>query len=168
MKKPKYQDIIEAIGAANLAPLAGNIPTLKFIIVQDKKKIEQLAEAAQQGFVGNVSYIIVVTSIPTECERSYGTRAKKYCPQQAGAAIENLLLKTTDLGLATTWVGAFSDTTVKNILKIPDNIIVEGMFPIGYPVRKEKQKKKINLDQCLYFDKWKNEFMTPRKRPEPM
>jgi len=47
-KSADWRDIIKAIDAARLAPYAGNIPTLKFIIVTDEEKIKQLAVACQQ------------------------------------------------------------------------------------------------------------------------
>ena len=48
------------------------------------------------------------------------------------------------------------------------DVIASGAIPIGYPVRKEKQKKKMHLDNCLYFDKWKNKHMVPIRKPEPL
>lgn len=166
-KKPDWRKIIDAIEAASKAPFAGNIPTVKFILVSAKEKIAELAEAAQQDFVAATEYVVVVCSDNSQIERSYDERGIRYSRQQAGAAIENFFLKLTDLGLATCWVGAFSDETVKNALQIPDNIEVEAIFPIGYempPVN--KQRKKPDLDNTLYFDVWKNKYMKPIKKPE--
>jgi nitroreductase len=162
-KKPDYRDIISAIEAASIAPLAGNIYAVKYILVQDKEKIKALAIAAQQDFIKDVDYVLVVCSDKKELVRSYYHRGEIYSRQEAGAAIENLFLKITDLGLATCWVGAFSDETVKRILKIPDEIDVEAMMPIGYELGKGKQQTKPNLDNVLFFDEWKNKFMKPRR-----
>ncbi len=158
-KKPNWRDIIKAIDAARLSPLAGNIPTLKFILVSEKEKIKELANACQQNFVGKAEYIVVVCTDPTQVVRSYGERGYKYASQQAGASIENFLLKITDLGLSSCWIGAFSDEDVKRILKIPENIIVEALFPVGYEIGKSKQKQKPDLDAILYFNEWKNKYM---------
>ena len=38
-RKPDWRDIIECVDAARHAPLAGGIPTLKFILVSNKEKI---------------------------------------------------------------------------------------------------------------------------------
>lgn len=165
-KKPDWRKILEALELAALAPLAGNIPTVKFILVSEKEKIEELAKAATQDFIAQAQCVVVVCSDPTQCERSYGKRAERYCRQQAGAAIENLFLKLTDLKLATCWVGAFSDITVKRILKIPDNAEVEAILPIGYEMGKITQRKKPDLDDVLFFNKWKNKFMTKKRMPE--
>ena len=165
-KSPDYGKILEAINAANKCPLAGNIPTLKFILVLDKEKIKELATAATQDFVASVHYVVVICSNPADCVKSYGERGERYTLQQAGAAIENFLLKITDLKLATCWVGAFSDVTVKRILGIPEEVNVEGIFPIGFEMGKQKQRSKTDLNNCVYFDKWNNKYMKPISRPE--
>jgi len=165
-RKPDWRKIIEAIEAGTKAPLAGNIPTLKFILVSDKEKIAELAEAATQDFVATAHYVVIVCSDKTQCVRSYDERGEIYSRQQAGAAIENFLLKITELGLSTCWTGAFSDKTVKRILQIPEDIDVEALFPIGYEMEKTKQRTKPNLDSCLFFDVWKNKYMKEIRKPE--
>jgi nitroreductase len=168
-KTPDWRDIIKAIEAARQVPLAGNIPTLKFIVVTEDDKIRELADACQQDYVGTTKYIVVVCSDPKQCVLSYGERGEKYCRQQAGAAIQNFLLKLTDLGLATCWTGAFSDDQVKKILQIPENVEVESIFPIGYEMPpKSKPRPKPDLDQCLYFNVWKNKYMKGIRKPEAL
>lgn len=161
-KKPDYKDIILALEAAAKAPLAGNIYGIKYILVSDKQKIIELAEASQQDFIADVSFLIAVCSDKKNLVRNYYDRGKIYARQQAGAAIENLMLKLTDLGLATCWVGAFSDETVKRILNVSDDIDIEALLPIGYELGKNKQKNKPNLDDVIFFDTWKNRFMRPK------
>lgn len=165
-KKPDYKRIIEIIEAGTLAPLAGNIPSLKYILVQDKEKIKALSIGAQQDFIEDADYVIVICSDKQFLEKNYYDRSKMYSRQQAGASIENMLLKITELGLATCWVGAFSDETVKRVLDIPDSVDVEAMLPIGIELGKGKQRAKPNLDRVLYFDLWDNKYMKPRKITE--
>jgi nitroreductase len=164
-KKPDWRKIIKAIDKARLAPLAGNIPSLKFILVSDKDTIKKLSKATNQEFVSQVHYIVVFVSNNKQLVRAYDKRGKRYCRQQAGAAIENFLLKIEDLGLSTCWVGAFADNSVKSILKIPEKLDVEALFPIGYAAQDDKQRKKPELDACLYFDKWDNKYMKPLRKP---
>ena len=119
-KKPPLGKVMKAIESASKSPLAGNLPALKYILVTDKGKIQELAQAAQQSFISKVSYIIVVCSDKKFLEEYFADRADSYAKQQAGAAIENFLLKVTDMDLASCWIGAFSTETVKRILKIPE------------------------------------------------
>jgi nitroreductase len=157
--KPDWRTIIECIDSARYSPMAGNNYSLKFILVDDKEKIQKLAEAAQQDFIAEVQYVVVVCTTPGRTEIAYGDRGKNYLKQQAGAAIQNFLLRLTEEGLATCWIGHFVDNEVKEVLNIPKDIQVEAMFPIGYSYRKPESKRIIELDNILYFNKYGNKKM---------
>ncbi len=157
--KPDWRTIIECIDSMRYSPMAGNNYSLKFILVDDKDKINQLAEAAQQDFISEVHYVVVVYTTPGRTETAYGERGKTYLRQQAGAAIQNFLLRITEEKLATCWVGHFVDEQVKDILDIPKDMQVEAILPIGYPVRKPEPKRMIDLDGVLYFNKHNNKKM---------
>ncbi len=163
-KKPNWRYIIEAIDAAHHAPTAGNIFTVRYILVTDKEKIKKLAKASNQLFFENVHYVVVVCSKDELAKKSYDERADRYCRQQSGAAIQNFLLKITDLGYATCWIGAFADEMVKQILTIPEDIKVEAILPIGYEFsRKIKKRRLSDLDTVLFFNKYGVSEMKPVK-----
>jgi len=163
-KKPDYRDIINAIQAATKAPLAGNISSIKYILVSDKEKIKQLATAAQQRFVSQVSYVVVVCTDKKTLVKNYYERGERYARQQAGAAIENFLLKLMDFDLDSCWTGAFDDNAVKRILKIPEDIDVEAMLPIGIAFEKPKPRRDPDLDKILWYDVWKQKEMVPQRK----
>jgi len=162
-KKPDWRDIIECIDAVRYTPMAGGIYSLRFILVDDKEKIQKLAEACQQYFVATVSYVVVACSDCSKTQSSYGERGKIYCRQQAGAGVQNFWLKLEEKGLASCWVGAFIEEQIKNILKIPEDVDVEAVFPIGYEMGKKTRRPKINIDSILYFNEYKNKKM---KKPK--
>ncbi len=160
-KKPDWRNIIQAIDAARYAPMAGNLFNLKFILVDNEKKIEELSEAAQQNFINQAKYVVVICSDPSRTSNAYPEKGEKYTKQQAGAAIENFLLKLNERNLATCWVGHFVEDQIKHALEIPEKIDVEAIFPIGYESKKHKTKpkRKTNLDSVLYFNKYKQKRM---------
>jgi len=162
-KKPNWKDIIECIDAARYAPMAGNTFSLRFILVDDREVIKKIAEAAQQDFIADCQYLVAVCTDPILTQNAYEERGTRYLRQQAGAAIENFLLMIQEKGLSTCWVGHFVDYLVREALKIPEGIDVEAVFPIGYEsVEKGKAKRKrpkIDLDNVLYFNEWKNKKM---------
>ncbi len=159
-KKPDWRKIIKAIDAARYAPMAGNIFSLKFILVQDEKRIEQIGKACQQDFVRNAQAIVVAVSNDAKVEKSYDKFGKKFARQQAGAAIENFLLEIVSQGLATCWVGYFVEDQIKRACDIPDDFTVEAVFPVGIPSKiRETRKPKPELDNIIYFDKFKNKYM---------
>ena len=165
-KKFDISYILEAIEAANLAPSPGNLPLIRYIIVENSEKISKLAEASMQSFIADAPFIVVVCSDKKEAELLYEERAERYVKHHVGAAIENFLLKITDLGLASCWIGAFSDLMVKNILKIPANIEVEALLPVAYKAETLilKRRPKPPLDPRIYFEEWKNKFQKPPKK----
>jgi len=143
------------------APVAGGNFSLKFILVDDFEKIQKIAKASEQEFVGTAKYLVVVCSDKNRTKTLYEDRAKRYLHQQAGAAIQNFLLKITEAGLATCWVGHFYDDRIKRILRIPEEIEVEAIFPIGYANEKPKKKEEINLDNKFFFNEYGNKKMQP-------
>lgn len=162
-RTPEIQDIIKCIEIANLAPSPGNIALLKYIIIEDSEKINKIAEACLQEFIKQSQVLIVICSEQKNVTTAYDARGKKYTKQHAGAAIENLLLKITDIGLASCWVGAYSDITIKRILEIPDDIEIEAILPVGYQSKIDKtiQRKKPLLENRIYFETWKNKYRKP-------
>ena len=159
-KKPDWRKIIECIDAARFAPMAGNNYTLKFILVDDEEKIKKIAESCQQDYVAQVKYLVVACSNPSRLTNEFGESGNIFCRQQAGAAIENFILKLTESGLSTCWVGHFVEEQVKKILSIPKETEVEAVFPIGFEYEKPKTRKaKIELDRILYFNEYGNSKM---------
>lgn len=154
-KKVKFGAILEAIDAANQAPFAGNINNLKFIIVESKENKSHLGEFSQQYWINDAQWIVIVCSEIKNLENLYYEKAQTYAKQQAGAAIQNLLLSLTDQGLGACWIGAFSEHEIKTKFRIPDNWEIEALIPIGYPKDKKiKKARKIELEGKIYWDVW--------------
>lgn len=164
---PDWREIIECIDACRYAPMAGNNYTLKFILIQNRETIQKLADATQQHFINQAPYVVVICSNPSRTVNLYEEKGKIYCRQQAGAAIQNLLLKLEQKGLCTYWVRHFVDYIVKNSLNIPQNLEVEGIFPIGFECpKKAKPKRRIELDSIIYFEKYGIKTIKPPKTPD--
>ena len=164
-KKPDWRNIIECIDAARYAPMAGGNYSLKFILVSDSEKIRNIAEACQQPFVAQAHYVVVACSNPERTTNAYGKSGESYLRQQAGAAIQNFLLKIEEAGLSTCWVGYFVESQVKRELKIPEETNVEAVFPIGFEYEKKRTRKtKIDLDNILYFNLYGQKRMNPPRK----
>jgi nitroreductase len=166
-KKPSWRDIALAISAATMAPAAGNIFRLKFLVITNVKTIDKIADNCQQDWIKLAKTIVAVCSKDEDIVRSYDERGKKYARQQAGAAIENFILKLEEEGLSTCWVGAFYDEGMKKLLKVPKGAEIEAIFPIGYENKKEntKKKPKPELSSIVYWEKWGNKHMkVPQKQ----
>lgn len=154
-KKVNFGDVIEMINAAIQTPLAGNISTLRFVVITEPNIKQNIAEYADQLWIAYADTIVIVCSDTSRLKALYDNRAHDYAKQQVGAAIQNLLLRATDLGLASCWVGAFLDNEIRNILRMKgDDVTIEAIIPLGYADEKPKQKKKAALENIIYWDKW--------------
>jgi len=163
-KKVKLEQVMEIIEeAGNLAPSPGNLPIVRYVVVDNPSIIEKIGDACQQQFVKQAQFLVVICTDSKDVEKAYDKRTNMYVKHHAGAVIEHMLLKITDIGLASCWVGAFSDNTIRNALKIPDNIDIEAIIPIGYqPVYdKTKQKRKPTIENRVYFNAYKNKHYKP-------
>ena len=156
-EKIDLKKILEIIDAARYAPMAGGIFSLKFVLVLDREKIRKIADLADQPFIADAFAVVVVCSDEKQTRRFYEERAERYLRQQAGAAIQNILLKIVNEGLGGVWVGHFYDKGIKELLNIPEEIYVEAILPISKPAPNLKLKEKYvpSLRDILYFDKWK-------------
>jgi len=164
-KKPDWRKIVRAIDATRYSPNADGQFAMKFILVSDSKKIAKFSDATQQEFVSKAKYVVVAVSDDTKLVRSYDERGKRYSSLQAGAAIQNFLLQLTEEGLVTKWVKFFYDSQVKEILEIPDKMIVEGIFPIGIETKiSSKEEFKTELENIVFFEKWGEKKMEPQTR----
>jgi len=147
IEKDKLERILEA---ARLAPSARNCQDWRFVIVTDKKvKAALLEKATSQQFLAN-STIIAACSVNT------GTMS---CGQPTASidvaiALEHIALAATAEGLATCWIGSFKPEGVRQVLGIPENVVVVELMGIGYPADKQPTPKRMSLEEITCYDKW--------------
>ncbi len=125
--KPVTDEQIEKlIGAAKLAPSAGNCQDWELVVVKEKEKRQQLIEQAisfQQSFVAEAPVVIMVCIDSNKTKDRYGDRGRDlYSIQDTAAATQNLLLAATALGLGACWVGAFEENKTREVLNLTDNL----------------------------------------------
>lgn len=153
-KPVSLTSLTEAVDAAVQGPFAGNINNLRIIIVGDKTKKESLANYADQKWIKDADTVLVVCSDNGTLVGQYDDRGEMYGKQQAGAAIQNILLTLTERGIASCWVGAFLESGVKKVLDIPKEVTVEALIPIGYTKEKKKPTRKRPIENVMFWDKW--------------
>ena len=136
----------------------------------EEPKVALITLSPLQGIAYRGEYIFqnsltYASQVKTLVAYAFKEKGKIFCRQQAGAAIQNFLLKIQETGLSTCWIGYFVEDQIKRELKIPEDIQIEAVFPIGYEFEKQKTRKvRIDIDRILYFNKYKNKKMKkPRK-----
>jgi nitroreductase len=153
-KKASWKLVLEAIDAANQGPFADNINPLKFLIIEEQSTIDKIAELSGQLWINESNMLVIVCSDDTHLEHLHSQRGKRYARQQSGAAINTFILKLTDLGLSSCWVGSFTDDRIKQNLKIPGHIELEAIIPVGYEKTKNVKRRKRPLENTLNWEYW--------------
>jgi len=155
-KEVGMDQLSQILEAGTFAPSSGNLQNWFFILVTDQALKDQLSTAClNQNWLARVPVLIIVVADPSKVEREYGERGKKiYSIQNASAAIQNMLLAATELGLGSCWVSAFDELIVKRALAIPDEKTVHGIIPVGYSNERIISPSRYKLTSVVFFEQW--------------
>ncbi|PVX27250.1 MAG: nitroreductase [Candidatus Bathyarchaeum sp.] len=64
-------------------------------------------------------------------------------------AIEHIVLEAVELGLGSCWVRLFDENQVKQSLRLPDNLCVVALLPIGVPDHEPKATPRLSLSSIV-------------------
>ena len=153
ISKSKLNQILDSI---THAPNAGNLQNWRLIIIENQETKERLVKASyDQEWVAQSSITIVICSDNEDIERFFGKKnSKKFGTQGCAAGIQNMLLKSEELGIASSWCAISNEKLVREILKIPDKIHLEAIICLGYSSEKPITPRRINLDNIIHHEEW--------------
>lgn len=147
--KPVDRSTIEKlIDAGRRAPTARAVEPWEFIAVTQKESVEKLcAIVGPNGkFLKEAPACIVAF-----CEET------KYYLEDGCAAVENILLAATALGLGTCWIAGDKkpyDREVAKFLAVPDRFKLIALIALGWPGEEKKQAKRRDLKSVLHWEKF--------------
>jgi len=150
--KPIEAKIIEQLVEAALrSPSSRSFNPWRFIVVDQSDLLEKLALAKPHGssFLAKAPLAIVVCADPSESD---------VCVEDASIASIFIHLAAQSLGLGSCWIqirkrdhdsSISADTYIKDLLEIPDTIMIESIIALGYP----DEVKKGHAKETLQYDK---------------
>ena len=155
--EPIPEEVLERVmEAARLAPSGKNLQPWKFILVRDRDKKMQLAEASRkQYFMAEAPLIIVACGYPDRSYQRQGNYMASW-PIDVSIAVDHLMLQAQEEGLGTCWIGAFEETAVKTLLGIPDDVKVLALTPLGYGDEAPPDRGRRDLDQVVCYERYKS------------
>jgi nitroreductase len=131
--------ILDLVEAARLAPSGSNAQPIRVFAVRSKETKELLKKAKvfEQGFVCKAPAILVICGNPAvygegETESLKGKNSER-CLRDLSIASSFMVLRATELGLATCYVGLMDRHALKRALKIPDEYMMPFVLCVGYP-----------------------------------
>ncbi len=134
--KPIEPDKLHTIlEAAMSGPCAVNAREWAFIVVTDREKLAQMAEA--NGRVARMlNQAAAAILVCGDLDRAFPP-APDFWVIDAAIAAQNMTLAANDLGIGSVWLGTWPDETrVKRqaaIFQLPETIVPHSILALGYP-----------------------------------
>jgi nitroreductase len=150
--QPVEQEKIDImLKAAMAAPTAVNLQPWHFIVINDKKVIDQLAGPRPT----NAPLLIAVCGDTDKTSMPDGRgKLPDFWVEDVSAATENLLLSAHALGLGAVWTGAYPAmervAEIANVLNCPQNIVPVAVVCVGYPDESPEPKDKFKEENISY------------------
>ena len=141
------ETIEKIISAGSQAPSGNNVQPVEYVVVTDEKTRKKIADICDYGrFIAFAPVCILVFSKET-----------KYYLEDGCAAIENMLLAATALGLGTCWVAGDKKHYSRifgNIFSVPNHYKLIALLAVGYGDDTLPRKKKRSLEEVLHWEKY--------------
>jgi nitroreductase len=125
----------------------------RFTGLQDEAKrkavFEKLTSGKVSTFLANAPLNIVVC----------GKKDVWDLPYDTSAAIENMLLMVTALGLGACWVIApcidiRDEERIKSLLGLPEDIKAVSIVAIGHPARPHRPRPRLAMSELVFSERW--------------
>lgn len=155
--------IISIVEAAQCAPSACNAQPWRFIAVTEKSLVKDIVDKGMGGVVPNkwaasAPVIIVGCAKLNLLTHHVGEMVKgiHYHQIDLGIAMEHMVLRATEMGLGTCWIGWFKEKKIKKILQIPKDWKIISLLALGYPHEEGNfSTSRLFLDNILFFNRFK-------------
>ena len=154
-KEVPFDLVAEVLDVARYSPSSGNLQNWKFVLVKEDKKRKEISEICKdQTFVSKAPVLIVVYAEIKRIKILYGVRGEAlYSIQNCAAAMQNMILKAHELGLATCWVGDFDEKKLNNVLGVSGDVRPQAIITLGY-ASEHRPTNKQPLKNFVFFEKW--------------
>jgi nitroreductase len=124
-----------------------NLQPWEFVAVTDQGMRRRIADVTDYGkFIADAPLCIAVFC-----------RESKYYLEDGSAAVENILIAATALGLGSCWVAGdkkgYADT-VRELLSVPAGYRLIALVPVGYVEGEVRPKEKRELREVLHYERF--------------
>jgi len=145
--------VMQIMTAAQLAPSAGNRQPWRFILVKDPETKKQLGTIARnQTWISDAGVIVAALAMDKKNPEVY----ERWAERDVMTAVEHMVLAAWELGYGTCWIGAFNEEQVKELLKVPREMTVINLLPIGVPDQTPEPRGRKSLGELFHLDRWGN------------
>ena len=143
--------IDELLHAAMSGPSACNRTPWEFYVVKNGEKLGKVKKASLFSRFNSPLVIVVCGDL----SRALPLKLAEYWIQDCSAAIENILLRATDLGLGAVWCGVYpkapAQEKVTKLLELDEKKIPLGILFIGHPAETPAPRDQYEADRVHFI-----------------
>jgi nitroreductase len=151
-KKIEDEKIDYLLKAAFAAPTAKNIQPWHFIVITDRKILDEIPKFHPYSKMLYEAPLAICV-----CGESARDKFNGYWMQDCSAATENILLAANSMDLGSVWIGVYPREerieNLKKLLEIPDGITPLSLVAIGY-TNEEKAPSERYKESRIHKEKW--------------
>ncbi|MCL5036418.1 MAG: nitroreductase family protein [Chloroflexi bacterium] len=142
----------DLLKAAMAAPSAGNEQPWQFIVITDRRLLDEIPKYHQYSkMIAEVNVAILV------CGDLSLEKHKGFWVQDCSASTQNILLAARDMGLGTVWLGIYPvEERMKGIGKLfglPEHVVPLSLIPIGFPDEEKHPSDRFD-ESRIHYNKW--------------
>lgn len=124
-----------------------NLQHWRFILVEDKKNLSQLASDSTSGaWIAGADFAIVILTNPT----------LRFHLIDAGRVAQNMQLTAWNDGVGSGLYTGFNEANLRSDFKIPNDLTPSVILGFGYPIKAltAKKKNRLPLGQLVHMEKY--------------
>lgn len=159
VEREKFESIVKI---ASYAPSWKNTQTTRYIFVEDRKTIKEIAENCVMGFefnsniIKNAPAVVVLSNIKGRCgyerDGSFSTsKEDRWEMFDAGISAQTFCLAAHELGLGTVIMGVFDEIKLKDTIELSEDQSISAIIAIGYSDEKPVMPKRKDLEVLIRY-----------------
>ncbi len=142
------EQIREILEAAFWAPTAVNRQEWRFVVVTNREKLSELAEANPYAKMTEDCAFAVIVGYEVGIN-------DRFAQVDCGAAIENMLLQAHSMGIGSVWCALMPkeerSLAYRRILNLPDSFETVASVQFGYPAEKREAESRFDEAKVSYI-----------------
>lgn len=148
----ELQKVEEILKAAMYAPTARNQQTFEFLVINNRKTLDELSEIHPYAKMLKVAPLAILV-----CHNHSKVKSDGFWIQDLAAVTQNILLQAHSIGLGSVWLGVYPrddrEIGIKKYFNLPDEIIPFSLVSLGYADESPQTTERYDHKK-IHFNHW--------------
>ncbi len=156
------EEIRDIVAAAAYAPSWKNSQIARYVVLQDREKLDKLAEEGFMGFAHNTNILKGAPALVALCmvtgrsgferDGSFSTALENHWQSfDAGIAAQSFCLAAHAMGLGTVIMGIYDPEKAAAFLEVPEGQTVAALIAIGHPAETPAAPARKPVEELVRF-----------------